>query len=83
MMTVCGPTQCCKTRYVIDIIKNSKTLIDPPPDKLIYLYSAEQKGYDEIKKAIRENDTSFKSFEVMDCNKGIPSMNTLIKTIFG
>ena len=59
MMTVCGPTQCGKTRFIMDLIKQNDELIVPPVDKLLYLYSIEQTGYDDIKKNIRDNaDTS-------------------------
>ena len=79
MMTVCGPTQCGKTRFIMDLIKQNDKLIVPPVDKLLYLYSIEQTGYDDIKKNIRDNaDTStLKTYEFLDCSNGIPSINDL------
>ena len=59
MMTVCGPSQCGKTRYIMKMIKQNDVLIQPPVDKFIYLYSVEQDSYNDIKKHIRDNsDTS-------------------------
>jgi hypothetical protein len=74
MMTVCGPSQSGKTRYIINIIKHNQTLIEPPPDKLIYLYSVEQTGYDEIKKHVRDNadNSTLQTYEFLDCSQGIP-----------
>lgn len=63
-----------KTRYIINIIKHNQTLIEPPPDKLIYLYSVEQTGYDEIKKHVRDNadNSTLQTYEFLDCSQGIP-----------
>ena len=79
MMTVCGPTQCGKTRYIADLIKQNDKLIVPPVDKLLYLYSTEQTGYDDIKKNIRDNaaTSTLKTYEFLDCSNGIPSINDL------
>jgi hypothetical protein len=79
MMTVCGPTQCGKTRFIMDIIKHNDQLLAPPADKLLYLYSIEQTGYDDIKKHIRDNanTATLKTYEFLDCANGIPSINDL------
>jgi predicted AAA+ superfamily ATPase len=46
MMTMCGPTQSGKTHLITEIIEDIDNVIQPTPDKLIYLYTAEQPGYD-------------------------------------
>jgi hypothetical protein len=63
----------------MDLIKQNDKLIVPPVDKLLYLYSIEQTGYDDIKKYICDNaDTStLKTYEFLDCSNGIPSINDL------
>ena len=76
MLTMCGPTQCGKTHLIIKLIEHIDEMIQPTPDKLLYLYTAEQKGYDDIKQTIRENaeTSNLKTYEFIDCNKGIPSI---------
>ena len=79
MMTVCGPSQCGKTRYIMNIIKQNDLLIQPPVDKLVYLYSVEQDSYNDIKKHIRDNSntSTLKTYEFIDCTKGIVSVEEL------
>ena len=61
MMTVCGPTQSGKTYKIVEIIiEHIDEVIQPTPDKLLYLYTAEQPGYDKIKEIIRNNATTSK-----------------------
>ena len=55
MLTMCGPTQCGKTHLMVKIIDNIDNVIEPVPDKLLYLYTAEQTGYDDIKQIVRKN----------------------------
>ncbi|CAB3977398.1 DNA polymerase [Paramuricea clavata] len=76
-MTLCGPSQCGKSYFIEKIIKNHETLIHPTIDKLIYLYTVDK--YDGIKQFIRDNEQTLtlKTFEFIDCNKGIPSMETI------
>ena len=79
MLTICGPTQCGKTALIKDIIRSIDRVIIPTPDKLVYLYTADQTNYDDIKQIIRTNATKskLKTFEFIDCNQGIPSINEL------
>ena len=48
------------------------------------MYSADQSNYDDIKQIIRTNATTskLKTYEFIDCNQGIPSINEL-KTKLG
>ena len=79
MLTICGPTQCGKTALIKDIIRSIDRVVIPTPDKLVYLYTADQTNYDDIKQIIRTNATKskLKTFEFIDCNQGIPSINEL------
>jgi hypothetical protein len=76
MMTVCGPTQSGKTYKIVEIIEHIDEVIQPTPDKLLYLYTAEQPGYDKIKEIIRNNTTTSKlqTCEFVDCTKGVPTV---------
>jgi hypothetical protein len=76
---MCGPTQCGKTALIRDMIEHIDRVIVPTPDKLLYLYTAEQSNYDDIKQTIRNNaETSkLKTYEFIDCNQGIPSISEL------
>jgi hypothetical protein len=76
MMTVCGPTQSGKTYKIVEIIDNIDDIIYPTPDKLLYLYTAEQLSYDKIKEIIRNKPATskLKIFEFVDCTKGIPTI---------
>ena len=77
MATLCGPSQSGKTYLIEKIIRNHETLIEPNIDKLIYLYTVD--NYDGIKQYIRDNahTSTLKTFEFIDCNKGIPSMEII------
>ena len=77
MTTLCGPSQSGKSYLIEQIIKHHKTLIQPNIDKLIYLYTVDK--YDSIKQYIRDNEhiSTLKTYEFIDCNKGIPSMETI------
>jgi hypothetical protein len=76
---MCGPTQCGKTELIKKIILHIDDVIKPTPDKLVYLYTADQSNYDDIKDIIRTNSTTsnLKTFEFVDCNQGIPSIAEL------
>ena len=84
MMTVCGPTQSGKTHKIVEIVDNIDDVIRPTPDKLLYLYTAEQPSYDKIKEIIRNKPTTskLKTFEFIDCTKCIPTVAD-IKTKLG
>jgi DNA replication protein DnaC len=79
MLTMCGPTQCGKTHLIVKIIDNIDDVIEPPPDKLLYLYTAGQTSYDDIKQIVRKNapTSALKSCEFINCNNGIPSIASL------
>jgi hypothetical protein len=78
-MTVCGPSQCGKSHFIAKLIKNHDELIYPHVDKLLYLYSADQPNYDDIKKQIRDNanTSTLQTCEFLDCNKGIPAIDEI------
>ncbi|CAB3977900.1 DNA polymerase [Paramuricea clavata] len=85
MMTICGPTQSGKTRLMFDMIKNIDELIVPVPDKLLYLYTAEQPIYAEILDHVDANHetSALKQCEFYDCARlGIPSLEA-IKPLLG
>ena len=44
-----GPTGCGKTQFTINLIKNRESMIDPPPEKCIFVYSVYQPIFDTIK----------------------------------
>ena len=79
MMTMCGPTQCGKTYKITEVVEHIDEVIKPTPDKLIYLYTAEQPSYDKIKEIVCTNapTSKLKSCEFIDCTKGIPAMTDL------
>jgi GTPase SAR1 family protein len=41
-MVVCGPTQSGKTGFVLKLIDNSSTVIQPAPVKILYCFSEYQ-----------------------------------------
>src|SRR6266568_2721514 len=45
---VAGPTGCGKTQFTIRLVKNAKTIIDPPPEKILWCYSVHQKAFEEL-----------------------------------
>ena len=66
MLTACGLSQCGKTYWIFQYIKE---MIEPTPNKIIYLYTAKEPIYDEMKIIIEAQKINFKFIE---CNKGIP-----------
>jgi hypothetical protein len=47
---IAGPTQAGKTQFVIKLLKNQKTLISPPPDRIIWSYGIKnERQMNEIK----------------------------------
>ncbi|CAB3983355.1 Hypothetical predicted protein [Paramuricea clavata] len=80
MMTICGPTQSGKTHLMVEMIKNIDELIVPTPDKLLYLYTAEQPIYAEITHLVaeRRETSALKSCEFYDCTRlGIPTIENI------
>lgn len=47
MMTI-GPSGCGKTTFILALIKERKSVISPPPDRVIYAYKTYQKAFDKV-----------------------------------
>lgn len=45
---IAGPTQCGKTSLLINILKSSRSLISPPPNRIVYCYSREQPAFNTL-----------------------------------
>jgi hypothetical protein len=45
---VSGPTQSGKTSLLVEILRNAKTMISPPPDRIVYCYSRIQDTFSSI-----------------------------------
>ena len=71
MLTACGLSQCGKTYWIFQYIKE---MIEPTPNKIIYLYTAKEPIYDEMKIIIEAQKINIKFIE---CNKGIPPASDL------
>jgi hypothetical protein len=48
-MTVCGATQSGKTHFTKQLLEKSESLINPPPEKIIWCYGEYQPLYETIK----------------------------------
>ena len=73
MLTACSPSQCGKTYWIFKLFKYIKEMIEPNPNKIIYLYTAKQAIYNEMKNIIEAQKIN----KFIDCNKGIPPANDL------
>ncbi len=51
-MCVSGPTSCGKTFWVKSLLQLNKSLISPPPDRILWLYRRWQPLYDVIKETV-------------------------------
>lgn len=51
-MMVAGPSQCGKTRFIMDLLKHRLELIEPAPTRVVYCYSVWQSNYDDMKHMI-------------------------------
>ena len=51
-MLCCGPTGCGKTTLMKNILQKNQTLINPPPQRIIWLYKRWQPLYDVIKQTV-------------------------------
>jgi hypothetical protein len=47
-MTVAGPSQCGKTRFIMDVLQKKNTTIQPFPTKILYCYSDWQDNFNEL-----------------------------------
>lgn len=63
-----GPTQSGKTHFVIDLLKESKSLFTKPAEEIYYCYSAYQDAYNGLKEA--EHTGGFKTI----FHEGMPDM---------
>ena len=62
---ITGPTSCGKTQFTLQLLKHSKAVIQPPPQKIIWCYGIYQTTFD----ALRTN-------EVIEFREGLPNPNS-------
>ena len=70
---VCGPSRCGKTYFVFSLLSNIKKFSQSPPDKIVYVYGAEQ-VWDEWVKVVdhfifEEEDPINKIYDLSKSNK--------------
>lgn len=46
---VTGPTSCGKTRFTLRLLKHAKTVVLPPPQKIIWCYGVYQTAFDALR----------------------------------
>lgn len=46
---VSGPTQCGKTTFIMKLISNTQTIIEPPPERIVYCYGEYQHTFDSVR----------------------------------
>jgi len=46
---VSGPTQCGKTTFIMKLISNMQTIIEPPPERIVYCYGEYQHTFDSVR----------------------------------
>ena len=56
-----GPSNCGKTSFIIEILKNPQKYIYPPPDRIMYCYTRMQESY--------------KNLQNVELVEGLPDMN--------
>jgi len=49
---VSGPTQCGKTTFILKLIDNAQTIIEPPPERIICCYGKYQQSFDTIRNPV-------------------------------
>lgn len=59
---ISGPTGCGKTQFTIRLIQHAKSVIEPPPDKILWCYGVYQKAFDKLQN--------------VDFHEGIPDIAT-------
>jgi len=50
---VSGPTQCGKTTFILKLIDNAQTIIEPPPEIIIYCYGKYQQSFNTIRNPVK------------------------------
>ena len=50
---IAGPSGSGKTQLLVDILARANELIDPPPQRIVYCYSAWQEKFETLKKNIK------------------------------
>ena len=48
-MIIAGPTGCSKTQWIKNLISKNKSIIDPPPERIIYCYGEYQRCFSDMK----------------------------------
>jgi hypothetical protein len=66
-MMVAGPSQCGKTRFIMDLLKQRFEIIKPAPTRIIYCYSVWQNNYDDIKDFVPS----------IEFHQGLPSISKI------
>ena len=66
-MTVAGPSQSGKTRFVTNMILKSRDIIKPSPTKIVYCYSVWQQIYQKL----------LDSVDIIEFHEGLPSLNNI------
>ena len=59
---VAGPTGCGKTEFVFKLL-TTREAIQPPPQRIIFIYSEWQPAYDRMKKALQNTIEFVKDYE--------------------
>lgn len=67
-----GPTQCGKTEWTRKLIHCKNEVIEPPPQKVIWIYKIWQPAYDGLS---RNYDVEFvQGLQIPENNSGIPTL---------
>lgn len=64
---ISGPTQSGKTHHLVSLLQNAQTIIDPPPNRIIYCYEVWQPAFDRLKESV----------PFIEFNKGIVQFDQL------
>ena len=77
-MLITGPTSCGKSNLVFEILRNTKTLINPPIDNITYCYGQWQNEYDEFKDTVTFHHGLLSEEELLDATKPTPTEHSLL-----
>jgi hypothetical protein len=66
-MTVAGPSQCGKTRFIMELLEKRSTFIYPNPSRIIYCYSVWQENFALMKE----------NLESVEFHEGLPSIENM------